>query len=68
MSSRSRLRGWPRRRPAALGPDFEGQIRRLRSYDGVYFTKAGARKLAHYVERKINRLLEIRANRTRLSA
>jgi hypothetical protein len=39
------------------GPDFEGQIRRLRSYDGVYFTKAGARKLAHYVEREINRLL-----------
>jgi hypothetical protein len=23
------------------GPDFEGQIRRRRSYDGVYFTKAG---------------------------
>ncbi|MET4725296.1 hypothetical protein ABIF63_009402 [Bradyrhizobium japonicum] len=39
------------------GPDFEGQIRQLRSYDGVYFTKAGARKLAHYVEREITRLL-----------
>jgi uncharacterized protein len=39
------------------GPDFEGQTRRLRSYDGVYFTRAGARKLAHYVEREINRLL-----------
>jgi uncharacterized protein len=39
------------------GPDFEGQIRRLRSYDGVYFTKAGARKLAHFVEREITRLL-----------
>jgi uncharacterized protein len=37
------------------GPDFEGQIRRLRSADGVYFTKAGARKLAHYVEREIDR-------------
>jgi hypothetical protein len=43
------------------GPDFEGQIRRLRSYDGVYFTKAGARKLAHYVEREINRLLASRS-------
>jgi hypothetical protein len=43
------------------GPDFEGQIRRLRSYDGVYFTKAGARKLAHYVEREINRLLAARS-------
>ena len=35
------------------GPDFEGQTRRLRSADGVYFTKAGAQKLAHYVEREI---------------
>jgi hypothetical protein len=39
------------------GPDFEGQIRQLRAYDGVYFTKPGARKLAHYVEREITRLL-----------
>ena len=39
------------------GPDFEGQIRQLRSGDGVYFTTAGARKLAHYVEREITRLL-----------
>ena len=40
------------------GPDFEGQNRRLRSYDGVYFTKAGARKLAHYTEREITRILQ----------
>ncbi|BBO10138.1 MULTISPECIES: SGNH/GDSL hydrolase family protein [Bradyrhizobium] len=39
------------------GPDFEGQIRQLRSSDGVFFTKPGARKLAHYVEREITRLL-----------
>jgi hypothetical protein len=37
------------------GPDYEGQIRRLRTGDGVYFTKFGARKLAHYVEREIDR-------------
>jgi uncharacterized protein len=43
------------------GPDFEGQIRRLRSYDGVYFTKPGARKLAHYVEREITRLMAARS-------
>ena len=43
------------------GPDFEGQIRRLRSYDGVYFTKAGARKLAHYTEREITRILASRS-------
>jgi len=43
------------------GPDFEGQIRRLRSYDGVFFTKPGARKLAHFVEREITRLLATRS-------
>jgi hypothetical protein len=42
-------------RYSAQGPDFDGQIRRLRSADGIYFTKAGARKLAHYVEREIDR-------------
>jgi len=39
------------------GPDFEGQTRQLRTYDGVFFTKAGARKLAYYVDREITRLL-----------
>jgi uncharacterized protein len=43
------------------GPDFEGQPRKLRSDDGVYFTKPGARKLAHYVEREITRLLATRS-------
>jgi hypothetical protein len=43
------------------GPDVEGQIRQLRSDDGVFFTKAGARKLAHYVEREITRLLAARS-------
>ena len=42
---------------SSYGPDYEGQIRRLRSGDGVYFTKAGARKLAHYVEREIRRYM-----------
>ncbi len=43
------------------GPDFEGQTRKLRSADGVFFTRAGARKLAHYVEREITRLLAARS-------
>src|SRR5450432_360972 len=43
------------------GPDFEGQPRQLRSGDGVYFTPPGARKLAHYVEREITRLLAARS-------
>jgi uncharacterized protein len=42
------------------GPDFEGQTRRLRSPDGVFFTKPGARKLAHYVEREIQRVLAVK--------
>jgi uncharacterized protein len=39
------------------GPDFEGQTRRLRTYDGVYFTKAGAEKLGHYVAHDLRRVL-----------
>ena len=39
------------------GPDYEGQIARLRTGDGVYFTKFGARKLAHYVEREVHRIM-----------
>ena len=39
------------------GPDFEGQTRRLRTYDGVYFTKAGAEKIGHYVEHDLRRVL-----------
>jgi hypothetical protein len=46
---------------SSYGPDYEGQHRRLRSGDGVYFTKYGARKLAHYVEREIRRYM---SNRT----
>jgi len=48
-------------RYAPQGPDFEGQTRRLRSGDGIYFTKFGARKLAHYVEREIQRNITNRA-------
>ena len=44
------------------GPDYEGQTRRLRSGDGVYFTNYGARKLAHYVEREIRRYMSNRGH------
>ena len=43
-----------------FGPDYEGQMRRLRSSDGVFFTKCGALKLAHYVEREIRRHMNSR--------
>jgi hypothetical protein len=39
------------------GPDVEGQTRRLRTGDGMYFTQYGAKKLAHYVQREIQRWL-----------
>jgi len=39
------------------GPDFEGQIRRLRTGDGVHFTKVGAVKLAQYVAQDLRRVM-----------
>lgn len=39
------------------GPDFEGQTRRLRTGDGVHFTKYGALKLAHLVDQELSRVL-----------
>src|SRR5216683_1906851 len=47
--------------PGADQPPVIVPEKRARSPDGVYFTKAGARKLAHYVEREINRLLAARS-------
>ena len=38
-----------------FGPDFAGQIRRLRTADGVHFTSAGARKLALFLEQDLRR-------------
>jgi hypothetical protein len=37
------------------GPDLNGQLRALRSSDGINFTRAGRLKLAFYVEREIRR-------------
>ncbi len=45
----------------ATGPDVAGQIVRLRTNDGVHFTRAGARKAAHFAEVEIKRLMETRA-------
>ena len=51
-----------------FGPDYEGQMRRLRSNDGVFFTKYGALKLAHYVEREIRRYMNSRVTPVALPA
>lgn len=40
---------------SAYGPDVTGKMRLLRDGDGVYFTMAGYRKLAHFVERDLKR-------------
>jgi hypothetical protein len=51
----------------AFGPDINGRTVRLRSSNGIYFTKAGARKAAHFVELEIRRILEERKNATVLA-
>ena len=45
---------------ANYGPDYEGQVRRLRLNDGVFFTQAGAIKLARYVEQELSRYMSNR--------
>jgi len=47
------------------GPDLTGKTRILRERDGVSFTAAGNRKLAHFVEREIKRdITQARTERT----
>ena len=45
-------------RYTASGPDVSGQPMRLRMGDGIHFTKAGARKAAHFADILIRRLIE----------
>jgi hypothetical protein len=44
-------------RYTATGPDVDGQPAKLRTNDGVLFTKAGARKLAHFADTEIKRII-----------
>lgn len=43
---------------SAYGPDVTGQTVRLRTGDGIFFTKAGARKLAQFVETEVRQLFD----------
>ena len=44
---------------SAFGPDVDGQKTKLRSDpNGIYFTKAGSRKLAHFLDTGIRRILD----------
>jgi uncharacterized protein len=47
-------------RYAVKGPDFEGQVTRLRASAGASFTAAGGRKAAHFVDRELKQLLAAR--------
>ncbi len=47
-----------RNRFTATGPDLEGQNAKLRTADGVHFTHAGARKLAHFADVELKRLMD----------
>jgi uncharacterized protein len=42
---------------AAVGPDVNGEIVRLRTADGIHFTKAGQKKLGFFSGREVIRLL-----------
>lgn len=44
-------------RYSANGADLSGQIARLRTGDGVHFTRSGARKAAHFADVALRRLL-----------
>jgi hypothetical protein len=49
----------------AYGPDISGANRLLRQGDGITFTPAGNRKLAHFVERELKRdIVQARAQRS----
>ena len=43
---------------AAFGPNVEGQNVKLRTDDGVLLTKAGGRKVAHFLEAEIKRVFD----------
>jgi hypothetical protein len=50
---------------SAYGPDLEGKNRLLREADGIHFTQAGSRKLAHFIDRDVRRdVTQARSERT----
>jgi hypothetical protein len=55
-------------RYTATGPDVDGQTTKLRANDGVLFTRAGARKAAHFVDTEIKRILEAKRTGTAVAA
>ena len=52
--------GDERNRFTLSGPDLNGHVTRIRTGDGVHFTRAGARKLAYFIEAEVKRRLDLR--------
>ncbi len=53
---------WPgfvddRNRYTATGPDLDGQRATLRTADGIHFTNPGARKVAHFADIELKRMM-----------
>ncbi|GJE57867.1 MULTISPECIES: SGNH/GDSL hydrolase family protein [Methylobacterium] len=53
---------WPgfvddRNRYTATGPDLDGQRATLRTADGIHFTNPGARKVAHFADLELKRMM-----------
>ena len=46
-----------RNRFTVSGPDVDGQEARLRTSDGIHFTAAGSRKIAHFADVELKRLM-----------
>ncbi|MEH3119734.1 MAG: DUF459 domain-containing protein [Methylorubrum populi] len=46
-----------RNRFTVSGPDVDGQEARLRTSDGIHFTAAGSRKVAHFADVELKRLM-----------
>jgi hypothetical protein len=51
----------------AFGPNIDGQSVKLRGIDGIHLTKAGSRKLAHFLEAEIRRVFDKNAPQTELA-
>ncbi|WP_232631602.1 SGNH/GDSL hydrolase family protein [Methylobacterium sp. Leaf118] len=49
-----------RNRFTVSGPDVDGQEARLRTSDGIHFTSAGARKVAHFADVELKRLMGVK--------
>jgi hypothetical protein len=55
-------------RYTSTGPDVDGEPARLRTNDGVLFTKAGARKIAHFADTEIKRILDAKQTGSAVAA